>query len=97
MTCCHWSVLTRPPAFQWEGFQWGSRGSRRENYIAIGCTSGIYVSKRTERPEDYSESSRLSPVLVTNLVACSISEDPGIRRAKFDSGHSRIQQVPCPL
>jgi hypothetical protein len=81
MTCCHRLVLTRSPAFRWEGFLWEPRGSQRENYIAIGCTSGIYVSKRTERTEDYceSESSRLSPVLVTNLVARSISEDPGIR------------------
>jgi hypothetical protein len=79
MTWCHRLVLTRPPAFRWEGFLWSSRGSERENYIAIGCTSGIYVSRRTERTEDYSESSRLSPVLDTNLVARSISEDPGIQ------------------
>jgi len=53
MTWCHRLVLTRPPAFRWEGFLWSSRGSERENYIAIGCTSGIYVSRRTERTEDY--------------------------------------------
>ena len=75
MTCGQELVLTRPPAFRWEGFLWESRGSQRENYIAIGCTSGIYVSRRTERTEDYCESSRLTPVLVTNLVA-SISEGP---------------------
>ena len=67
-----------PPAFNWE-FQWGSPRSPRENYIAIGCTSGIYVSKRTERTEDYCEWSRLSPVLVTNSVSRSISEDLGIQ------------------
>jgi len=78
MTCCHRLVLTHPPAFEWEVFQWGARGSQRENYIAIGCTSGIYVSKRTERTEDYCKSPRLSLVLVTNLVARSVSEGPGI-------------------
>ncbi len=77
MTCYHRLVLMRPPVFQWEGFQ--QEGSQRENYIAIGCTSGIYVSKRTERTEDYCELSRLSPVLVMNSVARSISEDLGIQ------------------
>ena len=75
MTCCHRLVLTRPPAFQWEGFQ----RETRENYIAIGCTSGVYVSKRTERNEDYCELSRHSPASVTNLAARSISEDFGIQ------------------
>jgi hypothetical protein len=80
MTYCQELVLTRPPAFRWEGFLWESRGgSQRENYIAIGCTSGVYVSRRTERTEDYCKLSRLSPVLVTNLVVRSISEDPGIQ------------------
>ena len=75
MTCCHRSVLTRPPGFQWEEFP----GEAREDYIAIGCTSGVYVTKRTERTEDYCEPSRPSPIVVTNLVARSISEDPRIQ------------------
>lgn len=75
MTCCHRLVLTRPPAFQWEEFP----QETRENYIAIGCTSGIYISKHTERTENYGELPRPSPVLVTNLVVYSISEDSGIK------------------
>jgi hypothetical protein len=75
VTCCHRLVLTRPPAFQWSEFP----GETREDYIAIGCTSGVYVTKRTERTEDYGESSRPSPIIVTNLVARSISEDPGVQ------------------
>ena len=63
MTCYHRLVLTRPPAFQSEVFVWDSwdaQGPQLENYIAIGCTSGIYVSKRTARTEDYCESLRLT-------------------------------------
>ena len=45
------------------GFQREARGSQLENYIAIGCTSGIYVSKRTERTEDYCESLRLTRLI----------------------------------
>ncbi len=43
VTCCHRLVLMLPPAFNWE-FQWGSPRSPPENYIAVGCTSGIYRS-----------------------------------------------------
>jgi hypothetical protein len=34
-----------------------------EDYIAIGCSTGVYISKRAV---DHSELSKLSPVLVTN-------------------------------
>jgi len=61
------STHATPLVFQWEEFQ---QESQREDYIAIGCTSGVYVSKRTELTKDYCESSsRLGPApLVTNLL-----------------------------
>lgn len=47
-----------------------------EDYITVGCTSGIYLSKHAV---NYCESLYLSRVLVTQLVTHSISEDLGIQ------------------
>lgn len=49
--------------------------SQGEGYIAVGCTTGIYVSKRVA---EYCGLSELTLLLVTNLVAHSISESLGI-------------------
>jgi hypothetical protein len=65
-----------------------------EGYIAVGCTSGIYVSKRAT---DHCESPELPHIPATNSVAHSISESPGIQRTEFNGCYSRVQEVPCPL
>ena len=47
-----------------------------EGYIAVGCTSGIYVSKRAT---EYCESSELLLPLVIYSATSSFSESLGIQ------------------
>ena len=50
---------------------------QREDYMAIGCDNGIYISKHGAN----CESSKILPVLVpvTDRVACSISKSFGLQ------------------
>jgi hypothetical protein len=54
----------------------GFSAFQREGYIAVGCTTGVYVSKRAA---EYCESLALPLVFATNSIVCSFSESPGIQ------------------
>lgn len=66
---------------------------QKRNYLAVGCTNGVYVGIRADSCELY----RISLVLVTNSIGYSVSEGLGIHQPNNSSRHSGIQQVPCPL
>jgi hypothetical protein len=58
-----------------------------EGYIAVGCTSGVYLSKRAD---EYCKLSELPLPLVTNSATSSFYESPGIQRTNVNSRNSRI-------
>jgi hypothetical protein len=66
---------------------------KKRNYLAAGCTTGIYVGIRA----DSCEVSYISPTLVVNLLAYSISEGFGKRQPNLNSCRPRIQQALSPL
>jgi hypothetical protein len=67
--------------------------SHERNYLAVGCTNGVYVGLRANS----CESSEFLAGSVTNLLMRSVPKGLGIHQPNFDGRHSKVQQVPCPL
>jgi hypothetical protein len=71
----------------------GRTAFHKRNYLAAGCTNGIYVGIRAESCKPF----YISLTLVTDSRDYSISEGLGTHQTNLDSCCPRIQQVPCPL
>jgi hypothetical protein len=71
----------------------GGTAFQKRNFLAAGCTNGVYVGIRADSCEPF----YISLTLVTDLRGYSISEGLGTHQPNLNSCRPRIQQVHCPL